>query len=80
MHIRMMVALPITIITYKQYCSFILHIMKISIIIASILSLYSISFLMYGNASLTAYAQSNLQTIKSRDLVLDLGNGLKTNA
>ena len=36
--------------------------------------------MIYGNASLTVYAQSDLQTIKSRNLVIDLGNGLKTNA
>jgi uncharacterized protein len=54
--------------------------LKISIIIATIFSLYSISFLVYGNASLTVYAQSDLQTIKSRNLVIDLGNGVKTNA
>ncbi len=36
--------------------------------------------MVYGNASLTVYAQSDLQTIKSRNLVIDLGNGLKTNA
>ena len=36
--------------------------------------------MVYGNASLTVYAQSDLQTIKSRNLVIDLGNGVKTNA
>ena len=54
--------------------------MKISIIIATIFSLYSISFLIYGNATLTVYAQSDLQTIKYKDIVIDLGNGVKTNA
>src|SRR5919205_97664 len=54
--------------------------MKISLIIATILSLYSISFLVYGSTSLMASAQSDLQTIKSRNLVIDLGNGIKTNA
>jgi uncharacterized protein len=53
---------------------------KISLIIATILSLYSISFLVYGSTSLMASAQSDLQTIKSRNLVIDLGNGIKTNA
>ena len=34
-----------------------------------------------GNpANHTAYAQSNLQTIKHRNLVIDLGDGVKTNA
>jgi alpha-beta hydrolase superfamily lysophospholipase len=55
--------------------------MNLSIItIATILSLYSISFLFYGNSSLRVSAQSDLQTIKSRNLVIDLGNGVKTNA
>jgi alpha-beta hydrolase superfamily lysophospholipase len=55
--------------------------MNLSIItIATILSLYSISFLFYGNSSLMVSAQSDLQTIKSRNLVIDLGNDVKTNA
>jgi hypothetical protein len=54
---------------------------KITIIIATILSLYSISFLVYGSdANFTVYAQSYVQTIKHRNLVIDLGNGVKTNA
>ena len=59
----------------------------IKIIVATIFSLCAISFLVYGNgngngnpANLTAYAQSNLQTIKHRNLVIDLGDGVKTNA
>jgi pimeloyl-ACP methyl ester carboxylesterase len=40
--------------------------------------------LVYGNGSsavnFTVYAQSYLQTIKQRNLVIDLGNGVKTNA
>jgi uncharacterized protein len=49
--------------------------------IATIVSLYSISFLVYGNsATLRTFAQSDLQTIKSRNIVMDLGNGVKTNA
>jgi hypothetical protein len=43
-------------------------ILKVTItIVATILSLYSISFLVYGSdsgANFTAYAQSNLQTIE----------------
>jgi hypothetical protein len=50
-------------------------ILKVTTIIVTILSLYAISFLVYG-PSLTVYAQSNLQTIKYRNLVIDLGNGL----
>jgi uncharacterized protein len=57
----------------------------IKIIVATIFSLCAISFLVNGNgngnpANLTAYAQSNLQTIKHRNLVIDLGDGVKTNA
>ena len=56
--------------------------MKIVIIVATIISLSAISFLVYGTgtASLIVYAQSDLQIIKSRDLVIDLDNGLKTKA
>ena len=48
-------------------------------ILAMVLSLYSISFLFCGVA-LSAHAQSDLQTTKYRNMVMDLGNGLKTNA
>jgi uncharacterized protein len=44
-----------------------------------ILSIYSISFL-FSDVALTAHAQSDLQTTKYRNIVIDLGNGLKTNA
>ena len=56
--------------------------MKIIIIAATILSLCAISFLVYGNSAVnfTVYAQSDLQTIKYRNLVIDLGNGVKTSA
>jgi pimeloyl-ACP methyl ester carboxylesterase len=55
---------------------------NVTTIIAIILSLYSISFLVYGNsaANSTVYAQSYLQTINYRNMVIDLGNELKTNA
>jgi uncharacterized protein len=38
------------------------------------------SFLLYGGAAFTVHAQSDLQTVKYRNLVIDLGNGVKTNA
>jgi alpha-beta hydrolase superfamily lysophospholipase len=38
------------------------------------------SFLFFGGTTFTVHAQSDLQTIKYRDLVIDLGNGIKTNA
>ena len=44
-----------------------------------LLSLYSLSFLLSGN-NFTIHAQQDLQTTKYRDLVIDLGNGVKTNA
>ena len=60
-------------------------ILRATKIVATILSLFAISFLVYGSsivitADFTVYAQSYLQTIKHRNLVIDLGNGLKTNA
>ena len=49
-------------------------------IVAIVISLlYSVSSLFYATP-LTVNAQSDLQTIKYRDMVIDLGNGLKTNA
>jgi uncharacterized protein len=55
--------------------------LKITSIITTIISLCAISILVYGNGvSFTVYAQSNLQTIKYRNLIIDLGNGIKTNA
>ena len=44
-----------------------------------ILSLYSISFLLFGN-NFTILTQQDLETIKYRNMVIDLGNGVKTNA
>src|SRR5947199_8013237 len=40
------------------------------------------SFLVYGSsvANFTVYAQSYIQTVKYRNLVIDLGNGVKTDA
>jgi uncharacterized protein len=53
-------------------------------IIATTLSLFAMSFLVYGSgntaANFTVYAQSYLQTIKHKNLVIDLGNGIRTNA
>jgi uncharacterized protein len=59
--------------------------LKATKIVATILSFLAISFLVYGStitatANYLVYAQSYLQTIKYRNLVIDLGNGLKTNA
>ncbi|MDR4512058.1 MAG: prolyl oligopeptidase family serine peptidase [Nitrososphaeraceae archaeon] len=51
----------------------------ISIIFLLSLTLYSISSVLSGN-NFTVLAQQDLQTIKYRDLVIDLGNGVKTNA
>jgi|SRR5690242_11281574 uncharacterized protein len=56
--------------------------LKKTIMISTILSLFAISFLLYGSSTtnFTVYAQSYLQTIKHRNLVIDLGNVVKTNA
>ena len=51
--------------------------LKIVAIVISLL--YSVSSLFYAT-TLTVNAQSDLQTIKYRNLVIDLGNGLKTNS
>ena len=48
-------------------------------IVAIVLSVFTISFLICGVA-LAVHAQPDLQTTKYRNMVLDLGNGLKTNA
>jgi uncharacterized protein len=51
--------------------------LKIVAIVISLL--YSMSSLFYATTP-TVNAQSDLQTIKYRNLVIDLGNGIKTNA
>jgi hypothetical protein len=48
-------------------------------ILFTIIAIFSVSLLFYG-AIQSIHAQSDLQTIKHRNLVIDLGNGLKTNA
>ena len=53
--------------------------MKVLLILSIIISLYSLSFILFGN-NFTILAQQDLETIKYRDLVIDLGNGVKTNA
>ena len=56
------------------------HPIRLSLkIVAIVLSVYAVSFLFCGVA-LTVHAQSDLQTTKYRNMVIDLGNGLKTNA
>jgi uncharacterized protein len=52
--------------------------LKIVAIVISLL--YSMSSLFYATTTPTVHAQSDLQTIKYRNLVIDLGNGVKTNA
>jgi hypothetical protein len=54
--------------------------LKILLISFIILSLYSISFLFSGNNFPIVLAQQDLETIKYRNLVIDLGDGVKTNA
>ena len=53
--------------------------LKALLILSIILSLYSISFLLSGN-NFTILAQQDLETIKYRNMVIDLGDGVKTNA
>ena len=57
--------------------------MKVITIAIGILffSVFTLSFLFYNNTmNFTVYAQSDLQTTKYRNMVIDLGNGLETNA
>ena len=52
-----------------------------SLKISIILSIFALFFLCCGvTLTLTSYAQSDLQTTKHRNMVIDLGNGLETNA
>jgi hypothetical protein len=48
-------------------------------ILFMIMAMFSVSLVFYG-AVLTVHAQSDFQTTKHRNIVIDLGNGLKTNA
>ena len=50
-----------------------------SLKIPIVLSTFAI-FLLFCGMTLTSYAQSDLQTTKHRNMVIDLGNGLETNA
>lgn len=45
-----------------------------------IIAIFSVSIVFCGGAVLTVDAQPDSQTIKRRDIVIDLGIGLKTNA
>jgi uncharacterized protein len=51
----------------------------LSLKISIILSIFALCFLFCG-VTLTGHAQSELQTTKYRNMVIDLGNGLETNA
>jgi uncharacterized protein len=48
-------------------------------ILFMLMAMFSVSLVFYG-AVLTVHAQSDFQTSKHRNIVIDLGNGLKTNA
>ena len=53
---------------YNAYILTSCTVLKITTIIAAVLSLCAISFLVYGNpANFTVYAQSYLQTVKQRN-------------
>ena len=53
--------------------------MKILLILSIILSFYSISLILSGN-NFTILAQQDVETTKYRNMVIDLGDGIKTNA
>src|SRR5215216_3330934 len=50
------------------------------LLIATMFSLSILSNSNFNNYSTSAMAQPFIQTVKHRDLVIDLGNGIKTNA
>lgn len=53
----------------------------LSLKIPIVLSTFALCFLFCGvTLTLKSYAQSELQTTKYRNMVIDLGNGLETNA
>jgi uncharacterized protein len=53
--------------------------LKILLILFIIISLYSLSFILFGEY-FTIHAQQDLETIKYRNMIIDLGDGVKTNA
>ena len=53
--------------------------MKSLLILSIILSFYSISLILSGN-NFTILAQQDVETTKYRNMVIDLGDGIKTNA
>jgi uncharacterized protein len=50
------------------------------LMVVALFSLFTLSNSSFSNYSTSALAQPFIQTIKHRDLVIDLGNGIKTNA
>jgi uncharacterized protein len=54
-------------------------ILKVLLILSIIISLYCISFILYGN-NFAINAQQDLETIKYRNMIIDLGDSVKTNA
>lgn len=50
------------------------------LLIVAMSSLSILSNFTFNNNSISAFAQPFVQTVKYRDLVIDLGNGIKTNA
>jgi predicted esterase len=53
--------------------------LKVLLILSIIISLYSLSFILFGDNS-TILAQQDLETIKYRNMIIDLGDSVKTNA
>jgi hypothetical protein len=50
------------------------------LLLVSMISIYILSNSTFNNYSTSALAQPFIQTVKHRDLVIDLGNGIQTNA
>ena len=54
--------------------------LSLGLFLIALLALYCLSTTSISKEQQTALAQSYIQTIKYRNLVMDLGNGVKTNA
>lgn len=54
--------------------------MSLGLLLIATLTLFSLSTSRFNEGNNEALAQQDIQTIKYRNLVIDLGNGVKTNA
>jgi hypothetical protein len=69
-------------IVNSAYCGNSRGVLSVSVSIIAI-SLFALSFLFLGGSAFdhhTNVTEANVETVKYRNLTLDLGNGVKTNA